>query len=163
MNELSGVPFKLSQEQKVTKDFEQSIPDCFEEHVRKHPERLAFKSKKAALTWDALNRTANRVARAILGMCESRERPIALLLDQEASMMPATVGVLKAGGFYVPLSPSHPRVRNSYILNNTEATLIVTDSSSFSLATELAERNCHLLNIDDLDSSLPSENLGLPI
>jgi hypothetical protein len=36
-------------------------------------------------------------------------------------MMPATVGVLKAGGFYVPLSPSHPE-RNNYILNDTEAT-----------------------------------------
>ena len=77
--------------------------------------------------------------------------------------MPATVGVLKAGGFIVPLSPSHPRVRNNYILNDTEATLIVTDSSNFSLATELARGNCHLLNIDDLDSSLSTENLGLPI
>jgi non-ribosomal peptide synthetase component F len=96
-------------------------------------------------------------------MCESREAPIALLFDQEASMMPAALGVLKAGGFYVLLSPSHPRVRNSHILNETEATLIVTDSRSFSLATELAQGSCHLLNIDELDSSLSTENLGQPI
>jgi len=147
----------------VQEEVEQSIPGRLEEYVRKYPDRVAFKTKKVAFTWDALNRAANRVARAILGMCESRERPIALLLDQEASMMPATVGVLKAGGFYVPLSPSHPRVRNNYILNDTEATLIVTDSSSFSLAAELAQKNCHLLNIDDLDSGLSTENLALPI
>ncbi len=144
-------------------EVERSVPDRFEEHVRKHPDRLAFKTKKVALTWDALNRAGNCVARAILGMGESRERPIALLFDQEAPTMVASLGVLKAGGFYVPLYPSHPRVRNSYILNETEPTLIVTDNRSFSLATELARRDCHLLNIDELDSSLSTENFGLSI
>ena len=144
-------------------EFERSIPDRFEEHVRKHPDRLAFKTTKDALTWDALNRAANRVARAILGACEGRGKPIALLLDREASTMAATLGVLKAKSFYVPLSPSHPRPRNSYIINQTEPALIVTDNKGFSLATELAQRDCRLLNIDGLDSSLSSENLGLPI
>ncbi|MDP2604424.1 MAG: non-ribosomal peptide synthetase [Deltaproteobacteria bacterium] len=144
-------------------EFERSIPDRFEEHVRKHPDRLAFKTTKDALTWDALNRAANRVARAILGACEGRGKPIALLLDREASTMAATLGVLKAKSFYVPLSPSHPRPRNSYIINQTEPALIVTDSRSFSLATELAPGNCHLLNIDELDSRLSTENLGQPI
>jgi non-ribosomal peptide synthetase component F len=147
----------------VKEEVEQSIPDRLEEYVRKYPDRVAFKTKKVTFTWDALNRAANRVARAILEMCESREAPIALLFDQEASMMPAALGVLKAGGFYVLLSPSHPRVRNSHILNETEATLIVTDSRSFSLATELAQGSCHLLNIEELDSSLSTENLGQPI
>ncbi|TMA84965.1 MAG: hypothetical protein E6J74_33580 [Deltaproteobacteria bacterium] len=163
MNELSGVPSKRPQEQEVKKEFQQSIPDCFEEHVRKHPDRLAFKTKKDALTWDALNRTANRIARAILEMCEGRERPIAVLVDEEAAMLAATMGVLKTGTGYVPLAPSHPRARNSYVLNETEPTLIVTDSKSFSFATELAQRDCKLLNIDELDSSISTENLDLPI
>lgn len=141
----------------------QSIPDCFEQHERNHPNRIAFKTKKIVLTWDALNQSANRIARTILGTCKSLEKPIALLLDHETSMMPATMGVLKAGGFYVSLSPSHPLVRNNYILRETEADLIVTDGRSLSLATELAQGNCHLLNIDELDSSVSPENLGLPI
>jgi len=141
----------------------QSIPDCFEQHARNHPNRIAFKTKKIVLPWDALNQSANRIARTILGTCKSLEKPIALLLDHDTSMMPATIGVLKAGGFYVPLSPSHPSVRNNYILRETEADLIVTDGRSLSLATELAQGNCHLLNIDDLDSSTSTENLGLPL
>ena len=147
----------------VEAEFEQSVPDRFEEHVRKHPDRIAFKTKKDALTWDALNRTANHVARAILAVCESREKPIALLLDREASTMAASMGVLKTGGFYVPLAPSHPRARITYILNETEAALIVTDSKCLTLAREVAPRNCRLLNIEELDSSLSTENLGLPI
>ncbi len=141
----------------------QSIPDCFEQHARNHPNRIAFKTKKIVLTWDALNQSANRIARTILGTRKSLKKPIALLLDHETSMMPATMGVLKAGGFYVSLSPSHPLVRNNYILRETEADLIVTDGRSLSLATELAQGNCHLLNIDELDSSTSTENLGLPL
>jgi amino acid adenylation domain-containing protein len=140
----------------------QSIPDCFEQHARNHPNRVAFKTKKIVLTWDALNQNANRVACAILGTRKSLEKPIALLLDQ-TSMMPVTMGVLKAGGFYVPLSRSHPLARNNYILRETEADLIVTDGRSLSLARELAQGDFHLLNIDELDSSLSTENLGLPV
>jgi len=77
----------------------QSIPDCFEQHARNHPNRNAFKTKKIVLTWDALNQSANRIARTILGTCKSLEKPIALLLDHDTSMMPATIGVLKMGGF----------------------------------------------------------------
>jgi amino acid adenylation domain-containing protein len=143
--------------------FERSIPDRFEEQVRKYPDRLAFKTTKDARTWDALNRAANRVARAFLVACEGREKPIALLLDREASTMAASMGVLKTGGFFVSLAPSHPRARISYILNETEAALIVTDSKCLTLATEVAPKNCRLLNIEELDSNLSTENLGLPI
>src|ERR1700752_2840825 len=128
----------------------QSILDCFEQHERNRPNRIAFKTKKIVLTWDTLNQSANRIARTILGTRKSLKKPIALLLDHETSMMPATMGVLKAGGFYVSLSPSHPLVRNNYILRETEADLIVTDGRSLSLASELAQGNCHLLNIDEL-------------
>ena len=144
-------------------EFEQSVLDRFEEHVRKYPDRLAFKTKRDALTWDALNRDANRVARAVLGACESRAAPVALLLDQATSIMAATMGVLKTGGFYVSLNPSHPRARNSSILDDTGAALIVTDSKTFPRAREMARSGCQVLNIDELDSSLSAENLGFSI
>jgi amino acid adenylation domain-containing protein len=144
-------------------EFAQSIPDRLEEFVRKYPDRVAFKTKKVVFTWDVLNRNANGIARAILATYKSLEKPIALLLDHETTLMPATVGVLKAGGFYVPLSPSHPSVRNNYILTETQANLIVTDGRSLSLAKELAQGRSDLINIDELDSSLSGENLGLQI
>jgi non-ribosomal peptide synthetase component F len=62
-------------------DIEQTIPDRLEEFTRRFPDRVAFKSRNEALTWDALNKAANRIARQILAIDESRERPIALLVD----------------------------------------------------------------------------------
>jgi amino acid adenylation domain-containing protein len=144
-------------------ELEQSVPDCLEGFARKYPDRIAFKTKERALTWDALNRAANQVARAVLGIYENRARPVALLIDQESPMMAATLGVLKMGGFYVPLSPSHPHVRNSYILNETAATFIVTDGKNLAHAEELSRGNHDLLNIDDIDPNLPSDNLGLRV
>jgi len=155
MDDTSKHQFALSPTQ-------QTIPDRLEEFVQRYPSRIAFKSKKETLTWDTLNQSANRVARAILGMCESRDRPIALLVDQGASII-ASFGVLKTAGFYVPLTPSHPSARNSYILKESEATLIVTDNKNSQLAPTLAGTDCQILNIDALDSSLSVANLGLPI
>jgi amino acid adenylation domain-containing protein len=178
MNDLNRNVFKLPQEQEAIpapcyhptgefvefkkEEVEQSIPGCFEEHVRRYPDRIAFNTKRSTLTWDALNRAANRVARTVLAVRQNRERPIALLLDQANSII-AGMGVLKTAGFYVPLAPSHPRARNSYILSETDATVILTDSKHLAPTTELALRDCRIINIDELDPSLPTENLGLPI
>ena len=45
---------------------EQSIPERFEQQVARYPVRIAVKNKNQTLTYDALNRRANRVAQAIL-------------------------------------------------------------------------------------------------
>lgn len=143
-------------------EFEHSIPERFEEYVEQYRDRLAFKSKRLSFTWEGLNQAANRVARAILEKCLNRERPIALMLDHGASIV-AGMGVLKTGGFYLPLTPSHPLARNGYILRETEAPLILTDSTHLSIARELAGKDCQVLDIDVIDSNISKENLGLHI
>src|SRR5262245_534468 len=60
---------------------EQSIPARFEQVVRQHPDRLATQTKGQKLTYDALNRTANRVAHAILKRCSAEQKTVALLLE----------------------------------------------------------------------------------
>ena len=144
------------------KALEESIPARFEQYVCRYPDSIAFKTRRKTLSWDALNRSANRVARTVRGTFQNRERPIALLVDQESSIV-AGMGVLKTGGFYVPLAPSHPRARNNYILTETEAALILTDRNHLALATELAQTNYQIINIDEIDPALSTENLGLPI
>ena len=141
---------------------EESIPARFEQYVRRYPDWIAFKTRRKTVSWDSLNRAANRVARTVLATFQNRESPIALLVDRENSIV-AGMGVLKTGGFYVPLAPSHPRARNNYILTETEAALILTDGNHLALATELAQTNYQIINIDELDPGLSTENLGLPI
>ena len=144
-------------------EIEQSIPDRFEKVVRLYPHRLAVQTKNHSLTYEALNQVANRVARAIVARRGQGNEPIALLLEQGASPIAAILAVLKTGKIYVPLDPSHPQARTSYILENTQASLIVTNNKNFTRARELARNGCQLLNIERIDSSFLTENVGLSL
>ncbi|MGH7794216.1 MAG: non-ribosomal peptide synthetase [Candidatus Binatia bacterium] len=140
------------------KELEQSIPARFEQQVRRYPDRLAIKTRSHELTYDGLNRASNRVARAVLARRGTGEEPIALLLDQGAPVVASILGVLKAGKFYVPLDLSYPRARTAYMLEDSEAELIVTNTRNLSLAEKLARDRSRVMNLDELDPSLSTEN-----
>jgi non-ribosomal peptide synthetase component F len=93
------------------KEIEQSIPERFEHIARTYPERTAVKTSEQKLAYKELNQTANRVAHTIRSRRREGNEPIALLLEQSASLSAATIGTLKAGQIYVPLDPYYPKAR----------------------------------------------------
>ena len=154
----SGTFIEFKQE-----EIEQSIPDRFEEQVRKYPHRLAVKTRTQELTYDELNRAANRVAGALLSHLGDGHAPVALLLEQGGPLITGILGVLKAGRICVPLDPSYPRDRTRYMLEDSQATVILTNNQNLSLARESARNGIQPLNIDDLEANLSIEDSGLSI
>ncbi len=146
-----------------TEEIEQSVPDRFEQQVRKYPDKLAVKSGSHQFTYDELNRIANRVAWAILDQRGEGEEPIALLFEHGISLIAAILGVLKAGKIYMTLDSSYPAMRLNYMLEHSQTGLIVTNNENLSFAEELAQSGHKLTNIDELDSSISDENPGLSI
>jgi len=144
-------------------EVEQSIPDRFEKIVSRYPDRLAVKTKGHELTYQMLNQAANCVAQAILKRHGKAPKPIALLLDNDAPIITAILGVLKAGKIYVPLDASYPHARLFSILENSQAGLILTDTKNLSLAKDLLRFGCRAHNIDELDFNLSAEAPGLSI
>jgi amino acid adenylation domain-containing protein len=144
-------------------EIEQSIASRFEAQVARYPERLALKTKDQQFTYEAFNKAANQVAQAILARRGEVAEPVALLLEQGSAPVIAIMGVVKAGKFYVPLDSSYPRARISYILTDSNARLIVTNQASLALAQELAQGRIQILNLDDLEAGLSTENPGLAI
>jgi len=143
---------------------EQSIPERFEQQVTRHPDRIAVKGRRHSLTYDALNRWANRVARAILALrTEGEEKTLGLLLEKDAPMIAGLIGALKAGQIYVPLDPAHPGARASKMLEDAGAKLIVTDNVNYGAARVLEHDSGRLLNIDRLDPNLSDQNVGLSL
>jgi amino acid adenylation domain-containing protein len=140
---------------------EQSIPARFEQIVRRYPDRLAVKTKNHALTYEELNKAANRVAHAIVARRGIGEEPVALLMEKDAPLIAAVLGVLKAGKFYVPLDPAFPSGRISSMLSDSRAGVIITASRHHTLAAELAQDGIELLNLDALDPGFSAENPGL--
>ena len=146
-----------------SEDVERSIPDRFELQVRRYPDRLAVETDQGSLSYQELNRCANRVSHAILAQACKSDEPVALLFKQGVSLIVAGLGVLKAGKAYVPLDYSMPPAKATHILNDFEPRLILTDKHNFALARELASGPAKVLNVDALDAQLAETDPGLRI
>ena len=143
-------------------EIEQSIPQRFEKIVAKYPEQVAVKTREWTLTYAELNKAANRVTHAILDQPNVGEGPIALLFENGATFVVASLGVLKAGKIQVPLESTFPPARLRYVLEQSQATALVTNSSHLRLACELTA--LPIINIDEIDRHFSSANpkLRLP-
>ena len=127
---------------------EQSIPDRFAQQVRLHGGRLAVKDGVRALTYDALDLASNRVAHRILAERGIAEEPVALLLGHGAGVAVGILGALKAGNFFVPLDPAYPEARTRYMLEDSTASVLVTDGEHATVARRLASRAVAVIDID---------------
>ena len=156
---LATVPFVEFKREAI----EGSIPDRFQQQVRRYPNRIAVKTRRHQLTYETLNQEANRVAHAILTQRGEGNEPIALLLENDAPMITTILGVLKAGKTFVPLDCSFPRARLTDILEDSGAGLIVTNNQNLAVAKEFARSGCELINVDAVSSCVSTEDLCLPI
>jgi amino acid adenylation domain-containing protein len=145
------------------REIEQSITDRFEEQARQYSHRLAIKTKSQSLTYQQLNAVSNRVAHSILARSGNADEPIALLFKQGASMIIASLGVLKAGKPYAPVDISLPHGKAVQILQDLQASLILTDNDHISLALQLADNPGKVLNVENLDATCSNENPGLSV
>ena len=143
-------------------EIEQSISDRFESQVRKYPDRLAVKTRTEELTYDQLNKAANRVAHSILTEIGDGQEQVGLLFEQSAAAIVAILGALKAGKIYVPLDRSLPGNRLKFILDNSNASLLLTNDRNLPSAGELIQKKSQVINIDDRDSDRLIEDPRLP-
>src|SRR6185436_16150166 len=129
-------------------EIEQTIPARFEAQVQRNPERLALKTANYSLSYAELNAAADQVAHAILARRGAVEERTALLFDHDAPMIIGLLGALKAGKTYVPLDPTYPPDRLTYMVQDSQASLIVTDEDHLPLATTLAPEGVEILLLD---------------
>src|SRR5258708_556282 len=85
-----------------------SFRERFEKIVRTYPSGLAVKMGDEPLTYDELNRYANRIAHAILDRRGPGSEPIGLFFEKSIDLIAAIFVVLKAGKVYVVLDTSLP-------------------------------------------------------
>jgi amino acid adenylation domain-containing protein len=141
----AGVFIEFSQD-----EIGQSIPQRFEKIVRQFPDRTAVESSRHRFTYRNLNRVANQTANAVLSACGDGNRSVAVLMEHDAPVVGAIMGVLKAGKFYVPLDPSVPAARTRFILDDIEAEFMITNTKHLPLANSLVKSSRQLLNIDEI-------------
>jgi len=108
---------------------ESLMHELIEAQVRRTPDRTAVACPgQDALTYRALNRRANRLARHLRTIGVGPDVRVALLLERSCEMVVAILATLKAGGAYLPLDTASNPQRLSHLLADSEPVVVLTQS-----------------------------------
>ena len=100
-----------------------------EDVVDRDPSALAVESPSGGLTFGELEERANRLAHRLRAEGVAPDTPVGILLERSPEMVVALLGVLKAGGAYLPLDPGWPAARIAFILADARAPVVLTQES----------------------------------
>lgn len=98
----------------------------FEEQAERTPQNVAALFGHERLTYRELSDRANRLARFLRRMGIGPEALVGVCLERSLDLVVGLLGVLKAGAAYVPLDPSYPEERLSFMLEDARATVVLT-------------------------------------
>ena len=126
---------------------DQTIIDLFREQARQHPNNTAVVFEETQLSYQELDERSNRLARYLLsqeGIKGEHNPLIAICVERSLEMIVGLLGILKAGGAYVPLDPDYPQERLAYMLGDSGARLLLTQSSLEDQLPEYTDTIVHL-------------------
>lgn len=102
-----------------------TIVDLFEEQVQRTPNSIAVVFENQSLTYQELNEKSNQLARYLINRGISNNSIVGIMLPRCLEIMIAFLGVLKAGACYIPIDPSFPKERIKYMLENSNASILL--------------------------------------
>ncbi|MFE7777026.1 amino acid adenylation domain-containing protein [Streptomyces sp. NPDC057445] len=107
-----------------------TLTGLFADQVRRNPGAIAVTCGAETLSYAELDALSDRLAARLVAAGVSRETPVGLLMERSTHLLAAILGVLKAGGVYVPLNPSFPAQRLHWMLERTGAALLLADPAT---------------------------------
>ncbi|OIK05271.1 non-ribosomal peptide synthetase [Streptomyces monashensis] len=109
---------------------EATLVELFERQTARRPDAVAVSCDGATLTYGELNARANRLARHLVARGVGPESLVAVCLERSAELVVALLGVLKAGGAYLPIDPDSPADRIAYMVQDARPVLLVTTGAT---------------------------------
>ncbi len=103
-----------------------SIPDVFERQARETPQDVAVVFGPERLTYGELDRRANQAAHCMRQHGIRRNVPVGICMERSLEMIVGLLGILKAGGTYVPLDPGWPGERIAGLAADAQIRLVLT-------------------------------------
>lgn len=115
----------------------QPIIQLFEQQVLNNPEKIAVRYMEEELTYGQLNEQANYLGGKLRDAGIKPNEVVALLLKQDLEMVIGIMGVLKAGAAYLPISLETPINRIKYIVEDSQAKMLITNETNPDIKTNL--------------------------
>ncbi|MFG6101407.1 amino acid adenylation domain-containing protein [Leptothoe sp. EHU-05/26/07-4] len=124
---------------------ESCIHELFEAQVEQTPNAIALVFEEQKLTYAELNRRANQVAHYLKKQKVQPEVLVGICVERSLEMVIGLLGILKAGGAYVPLDPAYPAERLTYMLSDSQVSVLLTTRQ---LRQHLPEHPATVIELD---------------
>ncbi len=121
------------------------IHEAFAESAQQHAHSIAINLGDKSLTYSEIDKRSNQLAAHLRKLGVKPEVPVALYLDRSLEMVVAILGVLKAGGCYVPIDLAYPKDRLTFMLEDAEAPVVITQEK---IAAALPSGSARILRVD---------------
>ncbi len=135
------------------------IHQLFEDRVKKTPDAYAVELEGEKLTYQELNKKANQLAHYLQKMGVNPEVLVGICVERSPLMLIGLLGILKAGGAYVPLDPNYPSDRLAYMLNDSQAKVLLTQQQLVDLLPNTRAKTICLDTDWELIGTESEENL----
>ena len=115
-----GFEIKLANEGIVNK--------VFENIAAENPQKTILYSEDGELTYDELNRRANKIANGLIKRGVNIEDRIMFMMRRNSDLIAAVLGIVKAGAAFIPIDPNYPKNRINQILEDSDSRFVITSS-----------------------------------
>lgn len=131
-----------------------------EDRVDSAPAGVAIESDDIRLTYDELDRRANRIARALIEFGVTPDQPVAVLCDSRALGVLGALAIMKAGGCFLPIDAKLPLPRIDFMLADSGCAVVVTERRCEQL---LANQRVRRLLLDDAQANASTIDSSRPV
>ncbi|MEG4288204.1 amino acid adenylation domain-containing protein [Microcoleus sp. C2C3] len=136
------------------------VPQWFEAQVERNPNAVAVVFEGQQLTYRELNCHANKIAHYLQTLGVGTEVLVGICVERSLLMAAVILGILKAGGAFVPLDPTYPQERLAYMLNESQASVLLTQQQ---LVERLPASGAKVVCLDSISEAIAQENEENPV
>ncbi|MFC7440508.1 amino acid adenylation domain-containing protein [Laceyella putida] len=159
---LSAIPLLTDEELSLLaawNETKKAVPQvCFHHLFRQtaeqHAQRTALAHNGNAMSYSELDERSNQLAHVLRKKGVAKGTFVAISLERSFDLIVAVLGVMKAGGAYIPLDPSYPHDRLAYMLEDSGAPILLTVSR---LRPQLPTGGAQMICLDEIRAEMAGE------
>ncbi len=137
---------------------QECLHHVFERRAETSPRAIALSCDDEKLSYDELNRRANRLAHYLIAAGLGPDVLVGVCLDRANALVITILAVLKAGGAYLPIDLSYPAQRLAFMLEDAQAPVLLTERKLIPSLPKHSARTICLEDVEESLATLPATN-----
>ncbi len=143
-----------------------TLHELVEQQAARTPEVTAVRFGDKGLTYKNLDHQANQLAHHLQSLGVKPGTLVGIYLERSAEMMVGLLGILKAGGTYIPLDPSFPSQRLAYMIEDSRLSVLITQQTlqaQMSDFQQASEQQAKILYLDSDWDNIAQQAVEKPL